>query len=817
MNTQFKANLTSWLPQVLLLIALNFVYFYPVLQGKILNQNDIITGEIKGKEITDYRAKNGEEPLWRNHMFSGMPEMHRFPKSIYTYIQPVFETMGSSGTYIIAMLMIGFFFFARSSNVDPWLSFLGAVAVGFSAFFIISVGAGHNAKVRTAAYFAPILMGILLTYRGKMLLGLALTSLFVGLSVYSNHIQITYYTFLTILALITTYGVFAFKEKTLPDFFKKSIFLALAAFIGVGPNIGRLWTNMVNMKETMRGGGSELTMNENTNPDGLNYDYAMSWSYGIGETANLIFPYATGGGSRGDYSSTETYQTIYNSLKQQGYSTKNAEEAANQNAGSFLYWGDQTMVNGAYYIGAIVFFIFIFSLLIVKDRNKYWIVASICISLIFGWGKNIEPISQWLFDYLPFYDKFRVPSMALVIIFILVPYMAFLGLNQFIKGEETKDYYKKKLIKAIGISAGFGLVWLIIGASTFSFDGMQDERFGQYININLLLDDRASLFQASIFKSILLMAATFGLFFLYNQKVLKKNIFIVALGAFILFDLWSFDKGQVNESDFITKRGVEKLAEITAADQQILQDPDLYYRVWNTTMPLTGDYKTAYLHKSLGGIHASKLQRYQDLIDYQISKGNQPTLDMLNTKYIIVEDPKSKQQFAQQNPGALGNAWFVNQILPAQDANQEMELITDFTPKTQAVVHNDFADYVNGLNLNGNNSEITLTSYDTKELIYKATVTNGTQLAVFSDIYYTPKNQAWKAYIDDKEVEHIRVNYLLRGLKIPEGTHEIKFVFHPKTYFMGGNIDLTFSIILVLGIGIALFFTFKNTKPEEEA
>lgn len=816
MSTDLKSKLATWLPQTLLIIALNFVYFYPVLQGKILNQNDILTGKIKGKEITDYREAHNDEPLWRNSMFAGMPDIHHFPKSIFTYVQPTFELLGKSGTYIIALFMLGVFFFARESKIDPWLSFLAAIAVGFSAFFIISVGAGHNAKVRTAAYIAPILMSVLMTYRGKFFLGLGLTSLFVGLSVFSNHIQITYYTFLVILAIIITHGVVAYKKKELPDFIKKSVFLALAACIGVGPSIGRLWSHYANMKETMRGGGSELTTDDQTNTDGLNYDYAMSWSYGIGETANLVFPYATGGGSKGDYSGTETYDQLLRAMKQQGYSTKQAEQAANQNAGSFLYWGDQTMVNGAYYMGAVVFFLFVFGMLTLSGTKRYWLIASLIISLLLGWGKNIEPLSKFFFNYLPFYDKFRVPSMAFTIILVLMPLIGFFGVNKLFNRTENQDFFKKKLVKALAISAGFGIVWLIIGTIGFSFGGVQDERFSQYIPLDTLIADRQDLFRSSIFTSILWMAAAFAVLFFYNKNVLKKGVFVGILGVLILADLWTFDKEQVNESDFISERKVQQMAQMTPADQQILQDPDVYYRVWNTTMPITGDYLTAYFHKSLGGIHASKLARYQDIIDHQISKGNQPTLDMLNTKYIIVENPQTGQKIAQRNPGALGNCWFVNSILPAKDGNQEMELITDFKPATQVVVHQDFSDYVAGLNLNAAGANIELTSYDNKEMVYRANVQNGTQLAVFSDIYYTPKNQAWRAYIDGEEVEHIRVNYLLRGLKVPAGEHEIKFVFHPKSYYMGGTIDLTFSIILLLVLGGSIFMYLKK-KDEKTA
>lgn len=821
MNLNFKNDLKGWLPQVLIIIALNFIYFYPILEGKILNQSDILMGQIKGKEIVDYRAEHGEEPLWRNHLFSGMPELSVFPNNIFAHIDPIFRVLGDPAAYIIAMMMLGMFVLLRSGKVDPWVALLGAIAVGFTGFFIISVGAGHNAKIRTAAYMAPILMSILITYRGKVLLGMLLTAFFVGLSVFSNHIQISYYTFIVILSVIITYGVYAFKSGQLPDFFKKSLLLLVAAMIGIGPNLGRLWTNYVNMKETMRGGGSELTLKENTNKGGLDYDYAMSWSYGIAETANLVFPYSTGGGSEGDYSSTEMYGLIYDNLKSRGSSDVQAHNTANQFVGQSIYWGDQSMVNGAYYIGATVFFLFIFSLLVAKTKNKPWVIAAILFSLILAWGKNLETISHLLFDYLPFYDKFRVPSMAFTIPLILIPYISFVGLNQFFKREESKSYYLKKLYQAIGISAGFGLLFWLIGTSGFSFEGARDgmvrQQFQQIgLDFNILMDDRRTLFTSSVFTSILMMAITFAVLWLFNNGNIKKPVFIAALGVLVVFDLWSFDKEQLNEEDFITQNDYKQMVRMTPADEIILKDQDPHFRVWNTTRSLTGDYATAYFHESLGGIHAYKLQRYQDLIDYQLSKGNAPALNMMNTKWVIVEDPQSGELVAQPNPGALGNAWFVNDVIWAADANEEMTTLSDFEPANEVIIGEEYRDYLDDSNLNKQGSSIRLTQYDNKELIYEANVSGGEQMAVFSEIYYAPENQAWKAYIDGEEVEHIKVNYLLRGLKIPEGQHEIVFRFEPVTYFAGNKIDLVFSIILIIGTIAVIYFEVIAKKNEAE-
>jgi len=323
------------------------------------------------------------------------------------------------------------------------------------------------------------------------------------------------------------------------------------------------------------------------------------------------------------------------------------------------------------------------------------------------------------------------------------------------------------------------------------------------------------LFTSSIFKSTFIMIVTFGALFFYNKKVLKPAVFISALAVIVLFDLWSFDKDQLNADDFISERKVAQMATMTQADQIILKDTDPHFRVWNTTASLTGDYLTPYFHESLGGLHASKLARYQDIIDYQLSKGNMPTVNMLNTKWVIVQDPQSKQLAAQPNMSALGNAWFVNEVVIAEDANKEMELLTDFDAANQVIVNKEFENYVSGLQLNPAGSTVELTSFDNKKLDYEVNVANGEQFLVFSEIYYAPKYQAWKAYLDGNEVEHIRVDYLLRGMKVPAGKHTITFKFEPETYFMGSKIDLTFSILLLLGVAAVIFLELKTKKVTE--
>lgn len=807
------------------LLIVNFIYFYPALQGKVLEQDDIKLGYAKGKEIRDYREATGEEPLWTEAMFSGMPTFQistLYPNNWLNLFQQTISWIGgkSSSIYIIFALMFGFYLALIAMKVDPWLAAVGAVAFAFSAFFIISYGAGHNAKVRTAAYIAPVVMGVMMAYRGKLLAGFSITALFVGMSIYSNHFQITYYLAILIVLIGLVELAYAIVQKTLPAFVKSSVVLIAAALLGIGPNIGNLWSTYEYTKETMRGGSSELTAKKESK-GGLSFEYAMSWSYGMSETLNLIYPDFSGGGSAQLYEGTQThdqyFRNVAGSLQQRGTPKKAAEEQANRYIASWFYWGDQALVNGGYYLGAVVFFFFVFALFVVNGKVRTWIVTATLFSILLAWGKNAAWINEFLFDYLPIYSKFRVPSMTFVILFFTVPFMAFLGINKVYKGEIQKADITKYGMYALGITGGLSLFLALFGGFLFPFEGPNDARFAEMgIELDLLFEDRVSLMRKSAIKTLAFCGAGFLWLWAMANNKLKPAISIAALAILVLMDQWGFDKQHLNADDFSTAKNYEAAFAPSGADQFILKDEDIHYRVWNTTASLKADSYTSYHHKSIGGYHGAKLIKYEDLIDNQLSKQNMACFDMLNAKWFIVADQQGQLQ-PSPNPGACGAAWIVNDVIRVENADAEMAALNNFSPKTQVIVDKRYADYMADVPMRSTDSTSTIdiTSYDPKHMVYEANITSPMAMAVFSEIYYEGGDNDWKVNIDGESVDHIRVNYLLRGLKVPQGKHTIEFTFEPRSYYTGEKISLAFSILLFASLGLGAFKSYKSSTTEE--
>ena len=806
------------------LLLVNLIYFYPAIEGKILEQDDIMLGYAKGKEIRDYREKQGEEPLWTQAMFSGMPTFQlsiQYANNWISYIQKSVSLVGgrTSSIYIIFNLMLGFYLLMIAMKVNPWLSAVGAIAFSFSAFFIISFGAGHNAKVRTAAYIAPVVMGVLLTYRKKYLAGFALTALFVGLSIHSNHFQITYYMGILLLVIAVVEFIYAFRRREQPQFWKASGLLVLAAALGVGPNISNLWSTYEYQKETMRGGSSELSSMKESQ-GGLTFDYAMNWSYGIAETFNLIIADFTGGGMAQDYEGTELHESfrprVVQSLTSRGVSRSQAEQQADQYLGSMFYWGEQSLVNGGYYVGAVVFFLFVFGLFLVDGRLKWWVVAATLLAFMLAWGKHFRVLNEFMYDYVPLYNKFRVPSMTFVIAFFTMPFLGFYAVNKLLKGDYDKKQIQQKLLYSLYITGGICLFFILLGGAFFDFVGPRDAQLGQQgIDLGMLESDRVSLMRGSALKTLVFCGLSFGVLWLLVQQKLKPAYAIAALAVLVIADQWSFVKQHVNADDFVSERAYENVFAPSPADQTILQDPDPFYRVFNTTAGLTSDSYTSYYHHSIGGYHGAKLIRYQDLIENQLSQNNMACFNMLNAKWFIVQDERTGQKRAQRNPNACGNAWLVDEIKLVPDADAEMAALSDFDPKTTAVVDQRYADEVPEQITADEQSQIRLKDFGLKHMVYEADVRSPNQFAVFSEIYYEGGNEDWKTYLDGEQVDHIRVNYLLRGMRVPEGKHTIEFKFHPRSYYLGEKISLVLSIILFAVLITTLVLQFKYAKGQD--
>ncbi|MDP4959469.1 MAG: glycosyltransferase family 39 protein [Schleiferiaceae bacterium] len=807
--------LKTWILPMVILLGINVAFLSPAyFGGDVLDQDDIKLGYAKSKEIRDYRAETGEEPLWTNAMFSGMPATQistKYDGNIFQYLTDVVRAIGgtNSSTYIIFYLMIAAFIGLRGMGVNHWLSTIGGFAYGYSGFFIIGYAAGHNAKVNTAAFIPLMILALLLVFEKKNWRAFILMAVFAGLSIHRNHFQITYYAGIFMAIIWVVYLIQYAKEKALPAFAKYTGLVALAGVLAIGPNIANIWSTKVYTSESMRGGKSELTQkNQNQGEGGLSYDYAMSWSTGIYETVALVIPNAAGGGMMVDYSKkgTETYDQLVQAFRGQGMNAKQAEQQANQYMGAaFMRWTGESMGNGAYYVGAAIFFLFCLAFFVVGGATRQWIIASSIFFVFMSWGSNFNAFNTFLFNYLPLYNKFRVPSMALTIVFFIVPFYGILGLNQWYTLDKKArfDALKKGALAFTGFVALFGL----IAPFVMDLETARDAQFAQQgFRIDQLVGDRRSLATSSALASLgfgLLTAAALYFFHIGKLKLLSSAALI---GGIALLDLGLFTTDQIEREDFLSQRQWEAQYAPTAANQAINQDSDPHFRVWNATVGLTNDSYTSYHHKSVGGYHGAKLQRYQDLIDNQLNNQNIACFSMLNAKYIITQGGQNGQPQAQRNPDACGNAWSVQNIQLVPNADAEMAALTSFNPKSTAIIDTRYSDYLGG-KTNYAPAKARLTSYDPKHLEYS--VEGGDAFIVFSELFYEGAGNDWQAYLDGVPVAHIRVNYLLRGLTVPAGKHEVVFEYAPKSHYTGQKINYAGSGIILL---LLFWMGFKQVR-----
>ena len=814
---QWMPLLRTWILPIAILLGLNVAFLSPAyLSGDILDQDDIKLGYAKSKEIRDYREATGEEPLWTNSMFSGMPTAQistKYGGNLFQYITGAVKAIGgtTSSTYIIFYLMIGGFIGLRALGVNHWLSTIGGFAYGYSGFFIIGYAAGHNAKVNTAAFIPLMIMALLLIFEKKNWKAMILMAIFAGLSIHRNHFQITYYAGLFMGIIWITYLIKYAREKALPEFAKLTGWLLVAAVLSIGPNLANMWGTQVYTKESMRGGISELTnKNQNQGEGGLSFDYAMAWSSGVYESVALVIPNAAGGGMMVDYSDmgTKTYDQLVRAFRQQGMNASQAEAQANQYMGAaFMKWTGESMGNGAYYVGAGVFFLFCLALFTVGGTMRNWVLASGIFFLFMAWGSNFESFNKLLFDTLPLYNKFRVPSMAMVVIFFLIPFYGIYGLNSWIGLDKAARM--KAFTRGAAAFAGFVVLFGLIAPYAMNLEGARDASFTQQgFSLDQLISDRQGIITSSAMRSLIFGLLTAAALSVWHIGKYGQAAMIAFLGAITLGDLFVFDRDQLELEDFQTKRQWEQQYAPNAANQAILQDKDPHFRVWNSMAGLTNDSYTSYHHKSIGGYHGAKLQRYQDLIDNQLNKQNMACFSMLNTKYVIAQGTNGQPQ-AQRNPNACGNAWSVNNVNVVANADAEMAALTGFNPKTTAIVDARYSDYL-GNETTYAPAKVKLNGYDPKYMEYS--FEGGNAFVVFSEIYYEGSGNDWQAYIDGEPVEHIRVNYTLRGMKVPAGKHEIVFEFKPASYYTGKKVNMAGSVLLLL---ILTYFGWTNYKEKK--
>ncbi len=804
MNTKFS-RIKPHLVALLLFMAIPLAYFYPQLQGKKLAQHDIAMWKGSAKEILDYKEKTGEESLWTNSMFGGMPAYlisANYKGNLLKHVDKFLNVVGRPASYIF-LTMLGFYILLLVFGVNPWISMVGAIAYGLSTYFLIVIGAGHNAKIHAIAYIAPTIAGMVLTLRGKLFAGLAIFGMALGLNLNAGHPQITYYGALAMASIYIYFFVEAIKTKALKAFTKATGVLIIGAVLAFGANFTYLWFTNDYGKDTIRG-KSELTHNRNVQTSGLDKDYATQWSYGIAETFNLLIPNLMGGSTTMDVGEkSETFQF----LRQNGVPYNQVVPIVKNLP---TYWGPQPSTAGPVYIGAIVIFLFVFGMFTLKGKFKWYLFGVTLLAIMLSWGKHFNFLTDLFLDYFPFYNKFRTVSMILVIAELTIPLVGFLALKDVVDGKVAKGDFWKAFRWSLGLVGGVCLLFMLVGKGMFSFNGAIDSQLGWPKEvIEVLKNDRQQLMWNDSFRSLFFVLAGASTLALYYSKKLKPALFFSLLGLLITIDLWVVNKRYMDNSNFEMPQKVEAPFTPTEADKQILADNDPNFRVFNLTVSPFNDASTSYFHKSIGGYHGAKLRRYQDLIDFHLSRGNMAVINMLNTKYFI--QPGDDGPVAALNPDALGHAWFVDSVKMVQNADEEIEALNGFSPKSKAIVDRSFEKFITDFQPgNAINGKIELVEYRPNRLKYRSESPTS-QLAVFSEIYY-PKG--WQAFIDGKPANHFRVNYVLRAMMVPAGNHEIAFTFDPPMWKKGMYIDLASSLLLILTfagwIGVSIYKTFKE-------
>ena len=777
---------------IILFALISFAYFSPLIEGKSIDGHDIKTWIGMSKEISDFRDSSGTEALWTNSMFSGMPAYQisvKYSSNLVRYIDKVITLGFPRPANILFLYLLGFYLLLLSLKVDYRIAAVGAIAYAFSSYFFIIIQAGHMTKAHAIAYLPMVVASVIYTYRGKLLLGGVLTALTVALELYSNHLQITYY-LIFILIFIGLYQLFYdYNTKNLPSFFKRSAVLILAALLATGTCFTRLKTTMDYGKDSTRG-KSELTNNIENKTKGLDKDYATQWSYGIAETMTLLIPNFHGGASQGELS---TDSETYNALKRSPNAKKIIKNLP-------LYWGDQPIVSGPTYAGAIVIFLFLLSLFLLKGRFKYWILTLTILSIFLAWGKNFMPLTELFLDFFPGYNKFRAVSMILIVAEFTLPLLAFLAFNNFIFSDANKLSKIKSLKNAFFVTGGITLLFSLAPNMFFDFVGVNDSVLASNgWPVEALQLDRASMLSSDAWRSFFFVSLAFlSLFFFIKNKVSSNNIILV-FAVLLLLDMWTINKRYLNDSHFIRSSKIKTPYKATQADNYILSDNDPNFRVFNQSVSTFNDASTSYFHKSIGGYHGAKLKRYQELIDSHISKGNMQVLNMLNTKYFILQTGK-----VNINPNVLGNAWFIKDVKIVENADDEILALNDFDASSIAVIDKRFQSFLGEFS-EDSSSNIKLDEYQPNYLRYSSVSTKN-QIAVFSEVYY---DKGWNSYIDGELVSHFRANYILRAMNIPKGNHTIEFRFEPEIFKIGERISLASSILLIISL---IFVSVRELK-----
>jgi hypothetical protein len=800
-------------------------YFNPMLSGKVLKQADVDQWRASYEEIYQFYQSTGERTFWTGTVFSGMPTyligatyQYNFTVTLQTFFSSVFHNPLDT----VFLLFICFYVLMLAFEAGPFLAFIGAIAFTFSTFNFINIDAGHLTKGNAIAYIPLVLAGIQITLRKNKLFGALLTGIAMSMELAANHLQITYYLLLIVLVWMIAEVVLAIKEKKFMHIAVCGIFLALAAGVGVATYAPGLLATEEYGQYSIRG-KSELTKtssgesNATNASSGLDKDYALQWSNGVAEPFTLLIPDFYGGASNGELStSSETYKI----LKQNN--VPNAKQIIQSMP---LYWGTQPMTAGPQYYGAIICYLFVLGLILVKGREKWWILAISALAIALSMGRNFMSLTDVFFYHFPLYNKFRSVTFILSITQTLFPLLGMLAIRDIVRGAVSKVAIKKALLLSFYIVGGLCAFFVLMPELFFSifsidkgegineyFVSRMDTQLPEWLRDSLVADRKVML-RMDALRSLVLIGVAVGLVWFYVEGKLKQNVMIGVLAFVVLADLWLVDKRYVNDRDYQAKKKENQAVfPKTQADEMILQDKDPNYRVYNTTQNLTQDAITSYYHKSIGGYHGAKMRRYQELIEFQIAKNNMQIFNMLNVKYFIVGD-SANNLYPQQNPEACGNAWFVPEYAMVENADVEMDSMTHIMPKQKAFIDKRFADQLKDITVEADSlASIKFVSYKPNHLVYESN-TAAPQVAVFSEIYY---DKGWNAYVDGQLTPHFRCDYVLRGMVVPAGKHTIDFKFEPSVVATGEKVSLVSSILLYGGMLIIGGLGLVKRKKEDE-
>lgn len=830
-----KRILTRILPDLIAILAfvlISIVFMYPAMSGKTLAQHDATAGIGAGQETAEYMQQTGEHSRWTNALFGGMPTYQSSPSypasSILSKIGNAYHLFLPAYIWYLFALLLGFYILMRTMRYNVFISSLGAIVWAFSSYFIIIISAGHIWKVMTLAFIPPTIAGMILVYRKQYLLGFGVTAFFAAMQLLSNHLQMTYYFLFVMLALAIAFFAEAIKTKEVKTFFISTAVLAAAGLMGIAVNSSNIYHTWQYSKETMRG-GSELVKKDsgNQSKNGLDRDYITQWSYGIDETLTLLVPNSKGGAtSKGDRMLSMS-------------ESKAAKKVANKDYSSIYdqlpqYFGEQPMTCGPVYVGAFVCLLFVMGLMLVGGPMKWGLLAVTILSILLSWGKNFQWFTDLFIDYIPMYSKFRTVSSILVIAEFAIPMLGIMGLAKYLKlSTENNKKANQALFRSLGITGGIALLIALFpsiagpaltSSEVDAFENLAASykeagyQFPLKDLVENLTDMRHAMISADAWRSLIIIIIGFLLTYAAGKGKVKQNLAVTLIAAVCLIDMWSVDKRYLSDDMF--KKPAAKTAEYvkTEADEYILQDKSLDYRVLNLSTDTFNENVTSYFHKSIGGYHAAKLLRYQELIEEHIipeisrfgrsySTGDLQVLNMLNTKYIILPN-KNGSPIPFKNENAFGNAWFVSNLKYVQNANEEIDALHSCDPRTTAIIDRRFEQAISvneGRLAPTDNASVTMTAYKPNELKYKASSENG-GIVVFSEIWYP----GWKAFVDGKATEIARADYVLRSICVPSGDHEIMLEFRPTSLKITNTISFIALALMIISIVGAVAISLRK-------